>query len=347
MDLEKSYIYAISGSNNILSNSFVLFMKNLDFEFIFIDKSHEFYIEISEKIQKEMSYRKDNFEKVKILFFKDIYVSCNKKRYSVFVTSKRIEERCDSLLLQPFTLIGHRGCGSRRHSKNIYTENTIDSFHKAYEDGAVMVELDTHLTSDNEVIVYHDDFIGNKRICDLTYKEFISLVNNEESCTSKPTSLKYILKALDAKIGINIEIKNCNETNETYLRNLTLAIYEIIKDETDRLILFSSFSPLCCVYMKMFFGVDIFLLVDVLKNETYDEEAKIKNLIKFSNILNLSGFVISSEYFERNKSLIHKLIKENKKLFCYGDYTNCKNKSDELIRYGISGIITDILALYK
>ena len=47
-------------------------------------------------------------------------------------------------------IIGHRG------SPRIHRENTIASFLRAFEDGAVAVELDVHRTRDGTVVVHHD-----------------------------------------------------------------------------------------------------------------------------------------------------------------------------------------------
>ncbi|MCC5913116.1 MAG: hypothetical protein JJU46_01965 [Balneolaceae bacterium] len=51
----------------------------------------------------------------------------------------------------PFLNIAHRGAS---HSA---PENTLAAFHKAVEDGAHMIELDVQLTSDNHLVVFHDD----------------------------------------------------------------------------------------------------------------------------------------------------------------------------------------------
>lgn len=47
-------------------------------------------------------------------------------------------------------IIGHRGYAA------LYPENTMLSFKKAYEHGADGIELDIHMTVDNEIIVIHD-----------------------------------------------------------------------------------------------------------------------------------------------------------------------------------------------
>lgn len=46
---------------------------------------------------------------------------------------------------------GHRGFAGQ------YPENTILSFQKAIESGADVLEMDVQLTTDNQLIVFHDD----------------------------------------------------------------------------------------------------------------------------------------------------------------------------------------------
>jgi glycerophosphoryl diester phosphodiesterase len=47
-------------------------------------------------------------------------------------------------------VVGHRGAAG------LLPENTLAGFHKAIELGVDTIELDIHLTSDNEAVVYHD-----------------------------------------------------------------------------------------------------------------------------------------------------------------------------------------------
>ncbi len=47
-------------------------------------------------------------------------------------------------------VIGHRGAAG------LLPENTLAGFRKALELGVDTIELDIHITSDNEAVVYHD-----------------------------------------------------------------------------------------------------------------------------------------------------------------------------------------------
>ena len=49
-----------------------------------------------------------------------------------------------------FLVVGHRGAAG------LMPENTMAGFEKAVELGVDIIELDVHLTADNEVVIYHD-----------------------------------------------------------------------------------------------------------------------------------------------------------------------------------------------
>jgi glycerophosphoryl diester phosphodiesterase len=51
-------------------------------------------------------------------------------------------------------LVGHRG------ACEVAPENTLASFHRAYQDGADIVEMDVRLTADGHVVVMHDEDVG-------------------------------------------------------------------------------------------------------------------------------------------------------------------------------------------
>lgn len=60
-------------------------------------------------------------------------------------------------------IVGHRGTGRDRRS-NPWTENTLASFRRALDDGADMIELDVQMTSDGELVVYHDPRVKQRHL---------------------------------------------------------------------------------------------------------------------------------------------------------------------------------------
>ena len=109
-----------------------------------------------------------------------------------------------------FTIIAHRGAFA------CYPENTLVSFEGAIALGAHMVELDVQLTSDGEVVVFHDEKInrctnGRGRIADHSLAELKKLdagswFDKQFQGEQIPT-LDEVLKACQNRIAVNIEIK--------------------------------------------------------------------------------------------------------------------------------------------
>ena len=93
--------------------------------------------------------------------------------------------------------IGHRG------AKGYAAENTLASFQKAIELGINGIELDVHLSSDEKVMVIHDDTINRTTsqkglVKDFTAKELKQL--------GIPT-LEAVFNLVNQKCFINVELK--------------------------------------------------------------------------------------------------------------------------------------------
>ena len=117
--------------------------------------------------------------------------------------------------------IGHRG------AKGYEIENTLISFQKALEMHVDGIELDVHLSADNEIMVFHDETL--ERLTDR--KGSINsfklhelkrlLINRKESI---PT-LREVLNLIDKKCFVNIELKSYEVTDpvvtliEEYVKN--------------------------------------------------------------------------------------------------------------------------------
>jgi len=148
---------------------------------------------------------------------------------------------------------GHRGTGTSV-AGNDYPENTIPSFLQAFVEGADMVELDTTLSADDEVVVIHDDTLDRTTDCTGAVYD-LNLVDIQacdaavgtplEGTGVKVPTLAEVFAALEAikyEGEINIEIKSSLEgvvgaahLAERVTDEVLLALWE------DRVI-FSSFS---------------------------------------------------------------------------------------------------------
>lgn len=99
--------------------------------------------------------------------------------------------------------IGHRG------AKGHVSENTIGSFLKAFELGADGIEIDVHLSLDNEAIVIHDETV------DRTVRNaagFVSEFSVEEFAKLGIPTLVEVFHILPDNAFLNIEIKDYKAT---------------------------------------------------------------------------------------------------------------------------------------
>lgn len=61
--------------------------------------------------------------------------------------------------------IAHRG------SSELYGDNNMTSFQKAYEEGFNVIELDVQLNKDNEIVVYHDLHINGVFVSEMKHQQ--------------------------------------------------------------------------------------------------------------------------------------------------------------------------------
>ncbi len=133
-------------------------------------------------------------------------------------------------------IYAHRGASSQA------PENTLAAFGLAFEQGADGVELDVMLSSDQQLVVIHDDTVdrttdGTGRVCDLTLAELKQLDAGDGEAI--PT-LAEVLDRFGGRFPINIELKNYNSV----LDALPLTVAEMVRDYSMAdSILVSSFNP--------------------------------------------------------------------------------------------------------
>jgi glycerophosphoryl diester phosphodiesterase len=93
--------------------------------------------------------------------------------------------------------IAHRG------AKREFPENTLSSFHRAFERGADAVELDVHATQDGIIVVHHDPTLGRHgpAIREIAWTE---LAQHTEVAVPR---LRDVLEAIPASATVYVEIK--------------------------------------------------------------------------------------------------------------------------------------------
>lgn len=100
--------------------------------------------------------------------------------------------------------IGHRG------AKGHVAENTLASFEKAVALHVDAVELDVHMSFDNEIMVIHDQTIDRTTTKEGFVNEFTAATLIELGI---PT-LEAVFHAINKRCLINIEIKDANATQK-------------------------------------------------------------------------------------------------------------------------------------
>ena len=152
-----------------------------------------------------------------------------------------------------FTVIAHRGASA------YYPENTLPSFEGAIAMGADMVELDVQLTSDKEVVVFHDEKISRctnsrGRIADyslaaLKKLDAVGWFGKKFKNTRIPT-LAEVLDICKNKIAVNIEIKK-EAVSKMFFGGIEEKCLKIVEQSgMKKHIVFSSFDPRAVMHIK-------------------------------------------------------------------------------------------------
>lgn len=137
--------------------------------------------------------------------------------------------------------IAHRGFSGK------YPENTMLAFKKAIEAGCGGIELDVHLTRDNEIVVIHDETVdrttdGRGAVKDFTLQElrFLNAGCSFPGCSEKiPTLREYFELVKNLPILTNIELKN----SEYYYEGLEEKTIQIVREfHLEDSVVFSSFN---------------------------------------------------------------------------------------------------------
>ncbi len=139
-------------------------------------------------------------------------------------------------------IIAHRGLFD-----NIKVpENSISAFKNALKKN-LPIELDVQLTSDNKLVVFHDESLyrmtKKKKILQETTYDELTLFNLLDT-TEKIPLFKDVLKIISGKVLLDIEIKNTNKIKET-----CEILMNELKDYNGEYII-KSFNPKIVHYFK-------------------------------------------------------------------------------------------------
>lgn len=156
-----------------------------------------------------------------------------------------------------FTAIAHRGASA------YYPENTLPAFEAAITMGADMVELDVQLTSDKEVVVFHDEKIsrctdGRGKIADFTLaqlKKFDAGIRFDKKFKdTRIPSLAEVLEICKDRIAVNVEIK-AEAVSKMFFGGIEEKCLRIVERCGMRgHVVFSSFDPRAVMHLKQIDG---------------------------------------------------------------------------------------------
>jgi len=103
-------------------------------------------------------------------------------------------------------VIGHRGAMGHE------TENTLPSIQKAMDLGVDMIEIDVFKIKSGEVVVFHDDKLDRLTNAPGNIEDYyiVDLMQVVVDGGHKIPTLQDVLKLIDNKVALNIELKGAN-----------------------------------------------------------------------------------------------------------------------------------------
>lgn len=211
-------------------------------------------------------------------------------------------------------IIAHRGI----YDNEKVIENTLEAFKKAIKKGYI-IELDLHLTKDNEVIVFHDDkldrltkskgYIKNRNYKDL---KNIKLLNTN----SYIPTFDEVLSLVNGKVPLLIELKDDRKGFKLEK--------EVIKklDNYNGLFAIQSFRPSTIIYFRIFRNKFIRgLLISKNYNLKY-HSLRMINICK-PDFINVNKNLLNNKIIKKFKGIkITYLVDKNEKML-YSD--KCDN----------------------
>jgi glycerophosphoryl diester phosphodiesterase len=217
--------------------------------------------------------------------------------------------------------IGHRG------AKGYEPENTLIAFEKAIELGIDGIELDVHLSSDNELIVIHDETVdrttnGKGQVNQLSLKELKAL---KIEITEKIPTLSEVLDLVNKRCFINIELKGIG-TAQPVIQLIAHYISEKNWDYNNFII--SSFD---WKMLEETHSLDSKIKIGVLTEESIDKA------LAFAKKIN--AFAIHPDYELLSKENV--ILMQQNGFEVYPWTVNSENAIQKIKSFNVNGIISD------
>jgi glycerophosphoryl diester phosphodiesterase len=233
-------------------------------------------------------------------------------------------------------IVAHRGASGEQ------PENSLIAIEKAIQQGADMIEIDIQITADNEVIVFHDDYLGrtapgNNKISEVNFEDIKNLDAgtwfSEQFKDEKIPLLNEVIDLINGKAYLLLELKSYKDPNFAEK-------FQFIKE----LLYERDFIP-----MTLLASFDYNLLKRIKNDNKNFNTAGIKIPDKFINPLELNE-VTSNDVFicsaqEYNSELDEIIVKNNLFAGVYG--VDDLDTLNNLNCYNIKAFGTNYPALLK
>ena len=233
-----------------------------------------------------------------------------------------------------FTIIAHRGASA------YFPENTIPSFEGAIAMCADMVELDVQLTSDKEVVVFHDEKIsrctdGRGRIADHTLAQLKKLDAgnwyDKKFQNTRISTLSEVLSVCKNKVAVNIEIKT-EAVNKMFFGGIEEKCLKIVEQSgMNGHVVFSSFNPRAIMHLKQ---IDNTVAAAVLFEKKHYGSKLPSDIIES---LGADAFNCSGTEFKKKWLADVKLNNIPVNIYTVNDAKNMRR----FMKMGVSGIFTN------
>lgn len=211
-------------------------------------------------------------------------------------------------------------------------ENTYYAFKKAMECRSDFIELDVQMTSDNRLVVIHDETVdrttnGKGKVSSMTYDELMQLSAGgwfgDEYEDAKIMLLSEVLDLVGDDIMLNIEIKNRGDVKPAV-------------DETVRLVEEYDIEESC--YISSF---SYSALKRVKKQNPKIKTALIANVdtaVSYSQLMYINA--VSMNYLFVNRNVVNSAHQNGKQIFVWT--VDRKDSMQDMIDLGVDNIITDV-----
>ena len=154
---------------------------------------------------------------------------------------------------------------AHRGFSGLYPENTMLAFRKAVEEGFCDgIELDVHLSKDNEIVIIHDEtvdrttngtgFVKDKSLEELKKLKANYTFNETYEDQEIPTFEEYCKYVSDKNIITNIEIK----TNLIYYPNIEKIIYTNVPTKKQSISLPLTYFPRTTSILRIIIIISLF-----------------------------------------------------------------------------------------